>query len=166
MSLRFHFRDQRGAASLRCRNCAEIAILMCEQNPLLVWFYVGFRADAKAIRYSMNILIHNRIGPNFEKIYHEHVFSYENHHSCEGAFVSLTEQWKHSIDKINVRQWLVSNLDLTKVSDSLPHQRLILKWKEQGANVGTIDLLGEGFYHELSDLNAWHNNKSVKHWTR
>ena len=77
---------------------------MCEQNPLLVWFYVGFRADAKAIRYSMNILIHNRIGPNFEEIYHEHVFSYENHHSCEGAFVSLTEQWKHSIDEINVRQ--------------------------------------------------------------
>ena len=57
----------------------------------------------------------------------------------------------------------MSNLDLTKVSDSLPHKRLILKWKEQGANVGTIDLLGEGFYHELSDLNAWHNNKSVKH---
>lgn len=57
----------------------------------------------------------------------------------------------------------MSNLDLTKVSDSLPHQRLILKWKEQGANVGTIDLLDEGFYHELSDLNAWHNNKNVKH---
>ena len=57
----------------------------------------------------------------------------------------------------------MSNLDLTKVSDGLPHQRLILKWKKQGANVGTIDILDEGFCHELSDLNAWHNNKSVKH---
>ena len=57
----------------------------------------------------------------------------------------------------------MSNLDLTKVSDSLPHQRLILKWKGQGANVGIIELLDEGFYHELLDLNAWHNNKSLKH---
>ena len=37
-------------------------------------------------------------------------------------------------------------MDLTKVSDSLPHQRLILKWKEQGANEGTIELHDEGYY--------------------
>ena len=86
-------------------------------------FTLVFVPDAKAIRYRMNILIHDRIGPKFEKIYHEHVFSYENHHSCEGAFVSLTEQWKHSIDEINVRQWLVS-MDLTKVSDSLPQEQI------------------------------------------
>ena len=33
-----HFRDQRVAASLRHRNRAEITVLMCEQNPYLVWF--------------------------------------------------------------------------------------------------------------------------------
>ena len=28
-----HFRDQRGAASLRYRSCAVITILVCEQKP-------------------------------------------------------------------------------------------------------------------------------------
>ena len=31
-----HFRDRRGAASLRCRNRAEIIVLVCAQN--MVWF--------------------------------------------------------------------------------------------------------------------------------
>ena len=31
-------RDQRGAASLRKRNRAEITVLMCKQKPYLVWF--------------------------------------------------------------------------------------------------------------------------------
>ena len=33
-----HFRVQRGAASLRYRNRAEITVLMCEQRYYLVWF--------------------------------------------------------------------------------------------------------------------------------
>ena len=38
-----HFRDRRGAASLRYRNRAEITFIMSEQN--------GFRAGTKVIRY-------------------------------------------------------------------------------------------------------------------
>ena len=33
-----HFREQRGAASLRYRNRAEIIVIMREQKPYLVWF--------------------------------------------------------------------------------------------------------------------------------
>ena len=46
-----HFRDRRGAASLRYWNRAPITVLMCEQNPYPVWFGAG----AKAIRYGVNI---------------------------------------------------------------------------------------------------------------
>ena len=34
----FHLRDWCGVASFRYRNRAEIAILMCEQKPYLIWF--------------------------------------------------------------------------------------------------------------------------------
>ena len=33
-----HFRDRRGAASLRYRNRAEITVLMCKHKPYPVWF--------------------------------------------------------------------------------------------------------------------------------
>ena len=33
-----HFRDRRGAALFCHRNSAEITILVCEQNPYLVYF--------------------------------------------------------------------------------------------------------------------------------
>ena len=47
-----HFRDQRGAASLRYRNRAKITVLMCEQKPCI---RSDFRAGAKAtIRCSVN----------------------------------------------------------------------------------------------------------------
>ena len=47
-----HFRDQRGAASLRYRNRAKITVLTCEQKPCI---RSDFRAGAKAtIRYSVN----------------------------------------------------------------------------------------------------------------
>ena len=37
-NMTLHFRDRRGAASLRCRNRAEITVLVCEQN--MVWFFL------------------------------------------------------------------------------------------------------------------------------
>ena len=42
-----HFRDWRGAASLRHENRAEITVLLCEQNPIRC----GFRAGGKAVWY-------------------------------------------------------------------------------------------------------------------
>ena len=47
-----HFRDQRGADSLRYRNRAKITVLMCEQKPCI---RSDFRAGAKTtIRCSVN----------------------------------------------------------------------------------------------------------------
>ena len=39
-----HLSDQRGAASLRHRNRAEITVLMCKQKPYPVWFCAGAKA--------------------------------------------------------------------------------------------------------------------------
>ena len=47
------FRDRRGTASLRCRNRAEITILMSEHKPHMVWF----SCRRKAIRYSVNMAL-------------------------------------------------------------------------------------------------------------
>ena len=33
-----HFRDRRGEALLRYKNRTEITVLVCEQEPYLVWF--------------------------------------------------------------------------------------------------------------------------------
>lgn len=48
--LTIHFQDRRGAGSLRSR----ITVLLCEQKPYLAWY--GFRASARAIQYSVEIV--------------------------------------------------------------------------------------------------------------
>ena len=39
-------------------------------------------------------LVHTRISPYFEDIFHEHVFAYRKHHGTDTALLSLTEQWR------------------------------------------------------------------------
>ena len=50
-SVMLHFRDPRSAASLRYRNRIEITVLVCAKRSPIRY---GFRAGAKAIRYSVN----------------------------------------------------------------------------------------------------------------
>ena len=50
--MNLHFRDRRGAASLRHRNRAATTVLMCEQKPYPVH---GIRGGAKDIRYRLNM---------------------------------------------------------------------------------------------------------------
>ena len=45
-----HFLDRHGAAPLCHRNCAEITVLVCEQNP----YWQHFPSGAKATRYGVN----------------------------------------------------------------------------------------------------------------
>ena len=47
-----HFQDRRGAASLRYRNRSEISVLCVNKSPIRY----GFRAGARAIRYSVDIV--------------------------------------------------------------------------------------------------------------
>ena len=57
-------------------------------------------------------LVHHRISPHFEGIYHKYVFAYRKYHGCDTALLSLTEQWKKEIDH-NKTIGLVS-MDLSK----------------------------------------------------
>ena len=41
-------------------------------------------------------LVHTRISPHFENIYHKYVFAYRKHHGCDTALLTLTEKWKRS----------------------------------------------------------------------
>ena len=52
-----HPQDQRGVASIRYRNRAEITVLVCEQKPYPEWC---LRAGASwAIPYSVNAALHD-----------------------------------------------------------------------------------------------------------
>ena len=84
-------------------------------------------------------LVHHRISPHFEGIYHKYVFAYKKYHGCDTALLSLTEQWKKEIDD-NKTIGLVS-MDLSKAFDTLPHELIVLKLKEYGADEATTALI-------------------------
>ena len=84
-------------------------------------------------------LVHHRISPHFEGIYHKYVFAYRKYHGCDTALLSLTEQGKKEIDD-NKTIGLVS-MDLSKAFDTLPHELIILKLKEYGADEATTALI-------------------------
>ena len=67
-----------------------------------------------------------------KEIYHRYVFAYRKYHGCDSALLSLTEQWKKEIDN-NKLIGLVS-MDLSKAFDTLPHELIVLKLKEYGAD--------------------------------
>lgn len=84
-------------------------------------------------------IVHCRISPYFEEIYHKYVFAYRKYHGCDSALLSLTEQWKKEIAN-NKFIGLVS-MDLCKAFDTLPHELIVLKLKEYGADEGTTTLI-------------------------
>ena len=84
-------------------------------------------------------IVHCRISPYFEEIYHKYVFAYRKYHGCDSALLSLTEQWKKEIDN-NKLIGLVS-MDLSKAFDTLPHELIVLKLKEYGADEATTSLI-------------------------
>ena len=53
-----HYRDWRGADSLRQRNRAEITILMCEQKPFSVWFSYRRKSYPVQCEHSLKIFLH------------------------------------------------------------------------------------------------------------
>ena len=102
-------------------------------------------------------LVHHRISPHFEGIYHKYVFAYRKYHGCDTALLSLTEQWKKEIDDDKTIR-LVS-MDLSKAFDTLPHELIVLKLKEYGADEATTALIRD----YLS--NRFQRNKiDSKHW--
>ena len=84
-------------------------------------------------------LVHTRISPYFEDIFHEHVFAYRKHHGTDTALLSLTEQWRKELDQHKIIG--IVSMDLSKAFDTLPHELLVAKLKSYGADGKTTDLV-------------------------
>ena len=84
-------------------------------------------------------LVHTRISPYFEDIFHKHVFAYRKHHGTDTALLSLTEQWRKELDQHNIVG--IVSMDLSKAFDTLPHELLVAKLKSCGADGKTTDLV-------------------------
>lgn len=69
-------------------------------------------------------IVHARLSPHFEKIYHKYVFAYRKYCGCDTAILSLTERWKQELDNHKVIG--VVSMDLSKVFDTLPHDLIVL----------------------------------------
>ena len=50
-----HFRDPRGAASLRYRNRVEISVLICEQKPYPLWFLCWRKSNPVLCKHSLRL---------------------------------------------------------------------------------------------------------------
>ena len=85
------------------------------------------------------MLIHYRVGPYFEDLYHKLVFAYRKRHGCDTALLSLTEQWRKELDNRKI-VGLVS-MDLSKAFDMLPHSLIIQKLVKYGADDNTLSLI-------------------------
>ena len=84
-------------------------------------------------------LVHTRIGSYFEEVYHKNVFAYRQHHGCDSAILSLTEEFKKELDSRKVIG-LVS-MDLSKAFDNLPHDLVVKKLEEYGGDLKVINLI-------------------------
>ena len=84
-------------------------------------------------------LIHYRVAPYFEDLYHKLVFAYRKGHGCDTALLSLTEQWRKELDNRKI-VGLVS-MDLSKAFDMLPHSLIIQKLVKYGADDNTLSLI-------------------------
>ena len=84
-------------------------------------------------------LIHNKVGPYFEDLYHKLVFAYRKGHGCDTALLSLTKQWRKELDNRKI-VGLVS-MDLHKAFDMLPHSLIIQKLAKYGADDNTVSLI-------------------------
>ena len=83
-------------------------------------------------------LVHIRVSPHFENKFHKYVFDYRKHHDYEAALLSLTELWKKELDSHKI-VGLVS-MDLSKAFETLPHELIVRKLKNYGADYITAEL--------------------------
>lgn len=84
-------------------------------------------------------LVHSRISPYFEDIFHEYVLAYRKSHGTDTALLGLTEQWKKELANHNIIG-LVS-MDLSKAFNTLPHDLIVEKFKAYGADDKTVELI-------------------------
>lgn len=61
-------------------------------------------------------IVHARLSPHFENIYHKYVFAYRKRYACDTAILSLTERWEQELDNHEVIG--IVSLDLSKAFDT------------------------------------------------
>ena len=71
------------------------------------------------------------------------MFAYREHHGCDTALLSLTEEWRKALDDRKIIG-LVS-MDLSKAFDSLPHDLIVKKFIEYGADERTANIIEDYF---------------------
>ena len=81
-------------------------------------------------------LVHSRLAPHFEDVYHNNVFAHRDYHGYDAAMLSLTEQFKKEYEVIS----LVS-MDQSKVFDTLPHDLIVKKLEDYGGDSKVINLI-------------------------
>jgi len=81
----------------------------------------------------------SRLASHFEDVYHNNVFAYRDHHGCDIAILSLTEQFKKELDNHEVIS-LVS-MDLSKAFDTVPHDLNVKKLEDYGGDSKVINLV-------------------------
>ena len=84
-------------------------------------------------------LVHARVSPYFENIYHKHVFAYRKFHGCATGLLSLTEQWRRELDNHKIISMV--SVDLSKAFDTLPHDLILQKLCKYGADEATTRLI-------------------------
>ena len=106
-------------------------------------------------------LVHSRVSPRFSHILHKFVFAYRKHHGCDTALLSLTEEWRKELDDRKIIG-LVS-MDLSKAFDSLPHDLIVKKFKEYGADERTANIIEDYFSDRqqrvkiAGEYSSWNN---------
>ncbi|PFX18917.1 RNA-directed DNA polymerase from mobile element jockey [Stylophora pistillata] len=103
-------------------------------------------------------LIHSRFSPRFRNILHKFVFAFRKHHGCDTALLRLTEEWRKELDDRKIIG-LVS-MDLSKAFDSLPHDLIVKKFKEYGADERTANIIENYF----SDLQQRYDDNGLKRY--
>ena len=79
------------------------------------------------------------MSPHFENIYHKYVFACRKHHGCDTALLTLAEEWRKELDNRKIIGFV--SMDLSKVFDTLPHDLIVSKLRQYGADQKTSTLI-------------------------
>ena len=103
-------------------------------------------------------IVELRMSPYFEKIYHKYVFAYRKHNGCDTAILSLTEEWKKELDNQKV-VGLVA-MDLSKAFDTPPHDLIVQKLKQYGADQKSTTLIADYLSNQRQRVKLGNNYSS------
>ena len=84
-------------------------------------------------------LLATRLDQLYSEILSDYISAYRRHYSCETSLMSLTEDWRRSLD--NKQIVAVISMDLSKAFDTIPHGLSLAKLKTYGVNSRSCMLL-------------------------